>query len=1594
MNRKNQKTNIVFVAAWLLLGPCVSLSAAAPAWFVIQEKNATSMTLQIRVPSPRVDSIAAADGLIRTLRADDWPISSANGFPSLPFNNFLLSIPDTQARLTLLSVEPENSLKVSLSPGRSDRLAAEAAVEFSSSPAQANNPAASWAVLRQLGVSQGEPLWSLTITPFHYDPTNGLLTYISGLQVRIDVSGTNRDGSEMHVVDSATLSQRSSAVSRTRATIGRSQPISSLQGPLCKFYIDRDGLYRVTGADLRAAGQKLLAIDIKKLKLTCRGMPVPLFVSGWQDGQFDEQDYIEFWGQSRRQTYQSLSPDLYQDPFGTTAAYWLSWSGDRGVWMSQEQAGMINPQATDIQRPYSFYETLHIERDDFFERLRYVSRPDSMRDHWYYDTYLAAGRKYSFPFTLHHPDTRSSLPVQVRAMLCGITTVNPDPHQVTLFLNGRFLLKGTGYRQDMMDLHNSSDVFFSAAELWDGENTLTCVNDYDPEKSDYVVMNWFEVTYPRLYRANDNYIKFGIPPDFPVGRFQFRIDGFESADIDIYKLGVSKLTGGLTQQVKDFQGFESYQIGFEDQVQSQNAEYVAVTRAAKLKPVRMQVMSQLPALSEASVVDYLVIAPKKFMTSASLQNLLALRQSQGYRTGKMAITDIYDLFGDGQSSSGALKSFLQWAYNNWSVRYVLLLGDGCYVRKPVMGDTLDLIPVHFRQTINFGATVCDYWYGLVDGDDDLADIHIGRLPVRDEEQLKTIVDKITAYETQVEVGSWRNRLLFLGGEGQVFRTRGEQLAYEAPRAFSTSMLFTTRDESQTQDPFYGGTDELLDYFNQGCAVVNFHGHGGGAIWSDNGLLRLEDVERMDNRNRYPLVLSMTCYTGAFDDLANKNLSEVMLFAEDRGTIFFFGTSGSGWVDNDALLQEEIMNGLYQNPAGTIGEVIDAGKIRYYSRYRSDIAFSEINQYSLLGDPASRLKLPLPGVGVKLDQPLLQRGDTLRIHAALPHSQGSSVCEVVDSSLTILSQQSASYTGGQAAFQFVLPRTLHSPYGSVRVFGVDELGAEPFNGSARFTLAQVLFDSNRVELTVGDSLYFNLFLQSRAPLQRVVCVVQGDTVVMTSIAAGWYRTAWGRPAGDGIRYSFAAQTGDSQTISSDTFSYSRPGELRLEINPLNWRWGTDETLTLQVPVHNWSENQGRAAAYLELREGDDSWRRIAVDTVAVKPIDISWAEFPFSQAPGLYRVRVGLQSLQKTDATLSYEQMTLQVAASQVPAGGGFQLGDIRSDTLRMDDHGFLVSPYAPTQGKAVVSFRSSTVLLRNQSGLFAAEGIPAYDISMTIAAGQENVLQLGVRNPGSLSADGSAGRNYQLFRYVPRTRKWLHAVSRNEGGAWVTDIREDGLYTVLWSDDSEPPKVEMLADGVPLAANSYTGARPQVSVLIQDENGVDISAQSLQILLDGETVPEVWTLPDSIVDGNQIHLEGLAQLSAGVHQLTVRAADCIGNAIAPLEISFEVAARFEMTMLGNYPNPFKRQTTFAYSLTAPADRIALKIYSASGQLIRRMDGFNQEDAHPQGAGYHEWLWDGADEEGHQVANGVYFYRLSAEAGGKKHEITGKLARME
>ncbi|MDY0110818.1 MAG: T9SS type A sorting domain-containing protein [Candidatus Krumholzibacteria bacterium] len=92
--------------------------------------------------------------------------------------------------------------------------------------------------------------------------------------------------------------------------------------------------------------------------------------------------------------------------------------------------------------------------------------------------------------------------------------------------------------------------------------------------------------------------------------------------------------------------------------------------------------------------------------------------------------------------------------------------------------------------------------------------------------------------------------------------------------------------------------------------------------------------------------------------------------------------------------------------------------------------------------------------------------------------------------------------------------------------------------------------------------------------------------------------------------------------------------------------------------------------------------------------------------------------------------------------------------------------------------------------------------------------------------------------------------------------------------------------------------------------------------------------------------------------------------LVPFEVDVADGLTPQLTIAGNYPNPFNPSTSIKFALGTPG-RAQLEIYDVSGRKVRTLLNAIL------GVGEHTVQWNGLGDDGHGVPSGTYFARLSS-----------------
>ena len=260
-----------------------------------------------------------------------------------------------------------------------------------------------------------------------------------------------------------------------------------------------------------------------------------------------------------------------------------------------------------------------------------------------------------------------------------------------------------------------------------------------------------------------------------------------------------------------------------------------------------------------------------------------------------------------------------------------------------------------------------------------------------------------------------------------------------------------------------------------------------------------------------------------------------------------------------------------------------------------------------------------------------------------------------------------------------------------------------------------------------------------------------------------------------------------------------------------------------------------------------------------------------------------------------------------------------------------------------------------------------------------------------ISTLGQAGLNRMSIRVNPNFAQPEERLDNN-----VLDLK----YVVLKDDKS--PLLDVVFDGIHILDHEIVSPSTVLTMSVLDDNnfilikdpasftaviqpvneyGIPIGSSDTLNVSDND----VFFYP-AMKSSDKAILEYRPQsLASGRYNLKVQVKDGSGNKSSELnyEINFEVVRESGISNIYPYPNPFTTSMKFVYTLTGEKvpDYMKIQIMTVTGKVVREITkeelGFIKI-----GNNISEFSWNGRDEFGDQLANGVYLYKVTAKLNGE------------
>lgn len=255
------------------------------------------------------------------------------------------------------------------------------------------------------------------------------------------------------------------------------------------------------------------------------------------------------------------------------------------------------------------------------------------------------------------------------------------------------------------------------------------------------------------------------------------------------------------------------------------------------------------------------------------------------------------------------------------------------------------------------------------------DACIGRIPVRTVEDVEAYTNKVIAYESKYPVGHFANRMIYTCPENSAYPkldTSTEQVGENWENGTVTKFYGKeTPWDDQKKGDYDLTSGNWVKMINQrNAAKIHMHGHGLLPLWAleKGSKVTSSTVADLENKNAYPIITTVSCLTGQFDNRKDPSITESMLRQPNAGAIAILAPSREGvpFMMNPAkdmrlMMTEGKMDGTTTaytkfwicalKDRMTIGESFKQVKMDMESMARKNDGFHMLQcELNLLGDP--------------------------------------------------------------------------------------------------------------------------------------------------------------------------------------------------------------------------------------------------------------------------------------------------------------------------------------------------------------------------------------------------------------------------------------------------------------------------------------------------------------------------------------------------------------------------------------------------------------------------------------------------------------------
>ena len=395
------------------------------------------------------------------------------------------------------------------------------------------------------------------------------------------------------------------------------------------------------------------------------------------------------------------------------------------------------------------------------------------------------------------------------------------------------------------------------------------------------------------------------------------------------------------------------------------------------------------------------------------------------------------------------------------------------------------------------------------------------------------------------------------------------------------------------------------------------------------------------------------------------------------------------------------------------------------------------------------------------------------------------------------------------------------------------------------------------------------------------------------------------------------------------------------------------------------------------------------------------------------IGVGISGQKQTLFTLSSSQQDFDISSISATQYPSIQLQMRNADSLHYTPYQLQYwrvlydpVPEGGLSANVAYAYKDSLSVGEVMNGKIGFKNVSdvAFSDSIKIAAilyNKNNVPTNIPVNPNPLKklAPGDTATIYFTIdsKQISGSNTFYLDVNPNGAQPEQTHINNFFYKALTVSSDTYNPLLDVTFDGVHILNNDIVSAKPYIIAKLTDESKFlllnDTSLISVQLQYPDGSLHRynfnndtLRFTPATTGANNVASVEFLPYLQTdGQYKLIVSGKDRNGNTAGNTQysVSFQVINKPMISDMFNYPNPFTTSTAFVFTVTGSQvpQNIRIQILTITGKIVKEITKEELSDIHI-GRNITSYKWDGTDQYGQKLGNGVYLYRVLTNLDGK------------